>query len=162
LIRKGIALIDGYNYGAARFGDWLVRELRGLIHAVAEQDGARALNPILARLKRACLLNEDADAAKARALAREILNDWDAITAFVTNPDLPPTNNDAETALRHAVIARRISFGTRTEEGSRAYAAILSVIETCRRRKIDAWSFITKTVGTARKGEPPATLPAPA
>jgi len=25
LIRKGIALIDGYNYGAARFGDWLVR-----------------------------------------------------------------------------------------------------------------------------------------
>src|ERR1019366_3909009 len=90
-------------------------------HAVAEQDGARALNPIMARLKRACLLNEDADAAKARALAREILNDWDAITAFVTNPDLPPTNNDAETALRHAVIARRISFGTRTEEGSRAW-----------------------------------------
>ena len=43
--------------------------LRGLIHAVAEQDGARALNPIMARLKRACLLNEDADAAKARALA---------------------------------------------------------------------------------------------
>src|SRR5450631_2030306 len=96
------------------------------------------------------------------ALAREILNDWDAITAFVTNPDLPPTNNDAETALRHAVIARRISFGTRTEEGSRAYAAILSVIETCRRRKIDAWGFITKTVGYARRGEPPATLPAPA
>lgn len=162
LIRKGIALIEGYNYDAARFGDWLVRELRGLIHAVAEQDGARALNPILARLKRACLLNEDADAAKARALAREILNDWDAITAFVTNPDLPPTNNDAETALRHAVIARRISFGTRTEEGSRAYAAILSVIETCRRRKIDAWGFITKTVANARRGEPPAALPAPA
>src|ERR1035437_7640255 len=113
LIRKGIALIEGYNYDAARFGDWLVRELRGLIRAVAEQDGARAVNPIMARLKRACLLNEDADAAKARALAREILNDWDAITAFVTNPDLPPTNNDAETALRHAVIARRISFGTR-------------------------------------------------
>ncbi len=154
LIRKGIALIDGYNYGAARFGDCLVRELRGLIHAVAEQDGPRALNPILARLKRACLLNEDADAAKERALAREILNDWDAITAFVTNPDLPPTNNDAETALRHAVIARRFSFGTRTEEGSRAYAAIISVIETCRRRKIDAWGYIMKAVGTARKGEP--------
>ena len=75
--------------GAARFGDWLVRELRGLIHAFAEQDGARALNPILARLKRACLLNEDADAAKARALAREILNDWDAITAVLYTYNLP-------------------------------------------------------------------------
>ena len=137
-----------------------MRELRGLIHTVAEQEGARALNPILARLKRACLLNEDADVAKARALAREILNDWDAITAFVANPDLPPTNNDAETALRHAVIARRISFGTRTDEGSRAYAAILSVIETCRRRKLDAWSYITNAVATARKSGLLATLPA--
>jgi transposase len=162
LIRKGIALVEGYDYSAARFGDWLVRELRGLIHAVAGQDGGRALNPILARLKRACLLNEHADAAKARALAREILNDWDAITAFVTNPDLPPTNNDAETALRHAVIARRISFGTRTEEGSRAYAAILSVIETCRRRKVDPWTCIKNAVGAARKGHPPDALPAPA
>ena len=34
--------------------------------------------------------------------------------AFVDNPWLPPTNNDAERALRHAVIARYISFGTRT------------------------------------------------
>jgi transposase len=162
LIRKGIALIEGCDYRAARFGGWLVRELRGLIHAVAEQDAAHALNPILARLKRACLLNEDADAAKARALAREILNDWDAITAFVANPELPPTNNDAETALRHAVIARRISFGTRTDEGSRAYAAILSVTETCRRRKIDAWAFVTNAVATARRGQKPEILPAPA
>ena len=69
-----------------------------------------------------------------RALAREILNDWNAVVAFVDDPRLPPTNNDAERALRHAVIARRIGFGTRTDEGSRCYAAALSVIETCRKR----------------------------
>ena len=62
------------------------------------------------------------------------------VTAFVTNQNLPPTNNDAETAFRHAVIARRISYGTRTDEGSRAYAAVLSIVETCRRRKIDPWA----------------------
>jgi len=48
--------------------------------------------------------------------------DWDAVVAFVSDPSLPPTNNDAERALRHAVIARRISFGTRTDEGSRYLA----------------------------------------
>ncbi len=58
------------------------------------------------------------------------------VTAFVKNPELPPTNNDAERALRHAVISRRISFGTRTTEGSQAYAALLSVIETCRLRTV--------------------------
>src|SRR3954468_15238671 len=85
--------------------------MRGLIHEVAEGTGARIVNPMLARLKRACKLHRDDEAEKVRALAREILNDWAAITAFVTNPDLPATNNEAERALRDAVIARRISNG---------------------------------------------------
>jgi hypothetical protein len=165
LIRKGIALADGYRADSARFGEWLVRELRNLIHTVSENaapdtSSPRPVNPILARLKRACLLNEDADADKARALAREVLNDWDAIKAFVNNPDLPPTNNDAETALRHAVIARRISYGTRTDEGSRAYAAILSVVETCRRRKLDPWALIQQAVASARRGVALSAMPA--
>jgi len=165
LIRKGIALIEGYEYDAARFGEWLVREMRALIHTVAENKQAdasaqKSVNPILARLKRACLLNKDADGKKAGELAREILNDWDAITAFVHDPALPPTNNDAETALRHAVIARRISYGTRTDEGSRAYAALLSVIETCRRRRQDPWGFIEKAVASARRGEATSAIPA--
>ena len=86
LIRKGIWFADGFDYDAAHFGAWWARELRALIHAVAENTKAGRLTPILARLKRACSLNEDAAAAKARALAREILNDWEAITAFGTNP----------------------------------------------------------------------------
>jgi transposase len=159
LIRKGIGLADGFDYDAARFGTWLVRELRALIHAVAEKAEAQSLKLMLVRLKRTCRRNQDADAAKARALAREILNDWEAVTAFVTNPDLPPTNNDAETALRHAVIARRISFGTRSDEGSRAYAAILSVVETCRRRKLNPWLQITDALTQARRGGQPLMLP---
>ena len=87
-----------------------------------------------------------------RQLAREILNDWDAIVAFVRNPHLPPTNNDAERTLRLAVIARRLSFATRTQEGSAAYAASLSVIETCRRRRIDAWPYIASVLARARNG----------
>ena len=68
-----------------------------------ERKRAGSLTPILARLKRACRLNEDAAAAKARALAREIVNDWEAITAFVTNPNLPPTQRrrDGAATCRH-------------------------------------------------------------
>ena len=33
---------------------------------------------------------------KVRDLAGEILNDWDAVIAFVSDPNLPPTNNDAD------------------------------------------------------------------
>ena len=152
LIRKAVALQEGIYADAARFGDWIARELRSLIHGVAEDAEGKTLGLIVARLKKACLLNQDACIEKARALAREILNDWDAVIAFVKNSDLPPTNNEAERALRHAVISRRISYGTRTDEGSRGYAATLSVIETCRKRSIIPWKFIADLLAAARKG----------
>jgi transposase len=162
LIRKGVALAGGLNPQGAHFGAWLLREVRGLIHEVAEGTGARIVNPLLARLKRACKRHRDDEAEKVRALAREVLNDWTAITAFVTNPDLPATNNEAERALRDAVIARRISHGTRSEEGSAAYAATMSVLETCRRRGVDAWAFITDLLTDARRGLPHRAIPLPA
>jgi transposase len=162
LIRKGVALASGLNPVGVNFGDWLLREMRGLIHEVAEGTSARILNPRLARLKRACKLHRDDEAEKVRALAREILNDWTAITAFVTNPDLPATNNEAERALRDAVIARRISNGTRSEEGSAAYAATLSVFETCRRRGVEPWRYITDLLARARKSLPHISIPLPA
>jgi transposase len=155
-----VALAGGLNPQGAHFGAWLLRE--GLIHEVAEGTGARIVNPLLARLKRACNRHRDAEAEKVRALAREVLNDWTAITAFVTNPDLPATNNEAERALRDAVIARRISHGTRSEEGSAAYAATMSVLETCRRRGVDPWAFITDLLTDARRGLPHRAIPLPA
>ncbi|WP_347566449.1 transposase [Scytonema sp. UIC 10036] len=88
-----------------------------------------------------------------------MLRDWDAVVAFVSHPGLPPTNNEAERALRHAVIARRITYGTRTTEGSLAYCSVLSVIETCRLRKIDPWSYIATVIAQARKGIFPPPFP---
>ena len=159
LIRKAIALTGAVDEKAQSMGDWLLRELRGLIKAMSEEGGDAKSRLILARLKRACNLGSKEDYPKLRALAREILNDWDAVVAFVKNPGLPPTNNEAERALRHAVISRRISFGTRTSEGSRSYAALLSVIETCRLRGQDPWVYIAQTIALARKGIAPSPIP---
>jgi len=165
LIRKAIALAGAIGEKPKRFGEWLLRELRQLIHTVAEagEDAKKQTPPILARLKRACLLGaQQEDHSKLRALAREILADWDAVVAFVKNPHLPPTNNEAERVLRHAVISRGICFGTRTSEGSRAYAALLSVIETCHRRGADPWAYIAQTITLGRKGLAPTSIPFPA
>ena len=55
-------------------------------------------------------------------------------------------------------MARRISNGTRTEEGSAAYAATMSVFETCRRRGVEPWQF-TDLLARARKGLPHLAIP---
>ncbi len=134
---------------------------RELIAKIAEgSEDNRLIRKRMAGLRRVCHLGKKADHTKLQALAKEILNDWDAVVAFVHHPELPPTNNEAERALRHAVIARRIGFGTRTSEGSLAYSSLLSVIETCRLRQINPWIYIAQVLALARKGinSPPSPL----
>ena len=82
--------------------------------------------------------------------------------AFVSNPQLPVTNNLAERALRHAVIARRMGYGTRTPEGSRrTYAVLLSVIETCRLRDLNPWTYMAQVITCRRKGLDAPLIPMP-
>jgi Arc/MetJ-type ribon-helix-helix transcriptional regulator len=169
LIRKAIALAEGHYHNGSSFGRDMLRDLRSLIEKVAaakptERDAKaeRAIQRLLARIKWNCQCNQHDFEEKVRAYAREILRDWDAVIAFVANPLLPATNNDAERALRHVVLARMIGFGTRTDEGSRFYAAALSVVETCRKRKADPWVYARDLIAAARKGAPHPKLPAPA
>ena len=96
---------------------------------------------------------------KTRALAREFLNDWDAIWMVLKFPWLALTNNEAERALRHWVILRRISQGTRTKEGTRTFALLASVIETCRKRNVLPWPYLAKVIAERRKGNPAPPLP---
>jgi len=163
LIRKALALAEGYYGAGAGFGRDLAPDLRRLIERVHDSDGdTDAVKRLMARIKWNCQRNRHEIEQKVRDLAGEILNDWDAVIAFVSDPSLPPTNNDAEPALRHAVIARRISFGTRTDEGSRFYAASLSIIDTCRKRGVEPWAYACRLIAAARANLTLPTIPAAA
>ena len=160
LIRKAIAVTGAINQKAAQIGQWILDDLRELIATIAESsEDNRLIRKLLAGLRRVCHLGQKADHKKLQALGKEILNDWDAVVAFVNHPELPPTNNEAERALRHAVIARNIGFGTRTREGSLAYSSLLSVIETCRLREINPWVYIAEVLALARQGIGPPPFP---
>jgi transposase len=160
LIRKALAVAQGYYGAGSGFGRDLVRDLRRLIEQVYDGGDEDAIKRLIGRIKWNCQCNRHEIEKKVRDLAGEILNDWDAVVAFVSDPSLPPTNNDAERALRHAVIARRISFGTRTDEGSRFYAAGLSVIDTCRKRGVEPWAYACSLIAAARANLPLPTIPA--
>lgn len=68
-------------------------------------------------------------------------------------------NNVAERALRHWVIARKISHGTRTPVGSRVFALLASVIDTCRQRGHSPWRTLERAIADRRAGLPLAPLP---
>jgi hypothetical protein len=171
LIRKAHGLEESLDREAQRFGAHLLRVLETVIAAVYEvrsgapppAGGLRARHAALLKaLLDACERHADSRHEKTRALARELLNDWDTFWVVLDHPDLPLTNNEAERALRHWVIARRIGMGTRTDEGTRAFANLASVIETCRKRGRSPWPYLAEVIRQRRQGlqAPPLPLPA--
>jgi hypothetical protein len=59
---------------------------------------------------------------------------------FVADPAVPPTNNAAERALRPLVVARKISGGTRSTDGTQTRMILQSVIATWDLRGLDPLS----------------------
>lgn len=61
--------------------------------------------------------------------------DIENLFRFVTDSEVDPTNNISERELRHLVIIRKISNGSRSARGAHATAILLSVIQTLRMNK---------------------------
>ena len=95
-------------------------------------------------------------------IVKELLEHIDNLWTFVDVEGVEPTNNAAEQALRHAVIWRKLSFGTQSASGSRFVERLLTVIETCRRQKRNAFTWLTEAVRAEFHGNSgPSLLSAP-
>lgn len=82
------------------------------------------------------------DAKKAHTLQgriRRYAKEW---LTFLDHPDVPPTNNLAEQAIRFLVILRKLTFGSRTRAGARRLGAMLTVIQTARRQGKNVIQFL--------------------
>jgi len=120
------------------------------------------LTQALDQLQKLCEKMGRSTNEKARKLGRELLNDWDAIFQVLDHPHLPLTNDYAERLLRHWVILRRITQGTRTCEGSLTLATVASVIATCRSRNASSLRYLQQGIAAGRKGlDVPALPPIP-
>ena len=168
IIRKARALEEGFDPQGREFGRHVLDVIAAVMQAVYEARGAPPPDGLrkrhasrLAALLEHCLRLADCRHEKCRALARELLNDWDTFWVVLDHPDLPLSNNEAERALRHWVIARRIGMGTRTPQGTRAFALLASVIETCRKRGVSPWPYLAEVIRQRRKGLLAPPMPAP-
>lgn len=81
-----------------------------------------------------------------RRLRQRYLADRSHLFTFVTNPDVPPTNNGSERDLRPSVIFRKVTNGFRSEWGAHFYAAVRSVIDTGRRHHFDPFDAVRRTL----------------
>ena len=61
---------------------------------------------------------------------------------FVDNPEIDSTNNRAERGLRHAVVIRKISNGSRSKDGAEVTANLLSVLQTAKLQSNNPMDFM--------------------
>lgn len=65
-------------------------------------------------------------------LCRRIAKHLGELFVFVEDPAVPPTNNAAERSLRHLVTCRKISGGTRSEDGTATKLTLAALFGTWR------------------------------
>jgi len=147
------------------YGNRLLAIFDRLLAAVqqAREGPPTDLRPALAaeldELRQLCEKMARSTNEKAAKLGREFLNDWDAIFRVLEFPNMPLTNNFAERLLRHWVILRRITQGTRTSVGSLALTTVASVVETCRLRNASPLRYLRQVIEASRKGQDVPPLP---
>jgi transposase len=149
----------GLKLTADVFGAW-----RAYQHDHHDRDRLQTeLQPIQSELR--SLLEDAGRKSKRTRLHRRFANNllkvWPALWTFITIDGVEPTNNPAERALRGPVIHRKLSHGTRSDDGERFAERALSAAATCRHQKRSLFDFLTELLTAHSRGDPlPALAPA--
>ncbi|MEQ1665701.1 MAG: IS66 family transposase [Bdellovibrionales bacterium] len=77
------------------------------------------------------------------------------ILTFVQHEGVPTHNNYGEYIIKKGILKRKVSGGSMSEEGVRAYAVIQSIAQTCLLRKLSLLAFLRSSlVHYIRTGKP--------
>ena len=106
------------------------------------------------------LASAEYDEANARRIARRLRRHQKELTAFLHEKNLDGTNNAAERAIRPAVVARKISGGSRCEKGAQSWATLASLLRTANQQGKNILETIKSMLMSAWANEKPPTLPA--
>jgi transposase len=93
-----------------------------------------------------------------RGLARNLIKAWPALWTFVEHKGVEPTNNRAERGLRHAVIYRKLSQGSRRERGALATERPLSAAVSCRLQGRSLFAYLIEVTQASIRGQPTPAL----
>jgi transposase len=89
-----------------------------------------------------------------RLFAKNLLKRWPALWTFTLVEGVEPTNNHAERGLRGAVIYRKLSLGSQSEQGERTIERLLSASVTCRLQGRSLFAYITDVLSASIRGDP--------
>jgi transposase len=130
-----------------------LKKRRKKLSAAAYARQVKALETKLANLSR-----QQWNQAEADRLTARLRKYGDRLTTFLHDPKVEGTNNAAERALRPPVVMRKITGGSRSEAGARAWAILASVMRTAQQQGRDVLETLKTLLRAAWAGKNPALL----
>lgn len=85
---------------------------------------------------------------------RYFLENYEGLTYFLDDPELPIDNNPQERLLRSHVVGRKTWYGTHSEQGSITAAILFSLIETCKLCKVNPKEYLSQLTQDLLAGKP--------
>ncbi len=104
------------------------------------------------------LAEEPWDEPHAARLAARLKRYAGELTRFLWHDEVDGTNNAAERAIRPAVVARKISGGSRSAKGARATAILMSVLRTAQQQSQPLLETIKTLLMASWAGKNPGLL----
>lgn len=145
------------DFGEA--GPRLTRRLFGAWRSFAEHGERlrlqREIEPIQIELRELCERagRKSKRTRLHRRFANNLLKIWPALWSFTRIEGVEPTNNAAERSLRGPVIARKLSHGTRTEDGEPLIERALSASVNCRLQGRSLFAYLTELLTASARGD---------
>jgi hypothetical protein len=137
----------------------LVQDMLGLKkrwNEIEAQDYQQKVQQIEQRL--ADLAGKSWNHPQADRLSKRLKKYQSKLTTFLHHKEVDGTNNAAERAIRPAVVMRKITGGSRSEGGAKAWAILASVMRTAEQQGRDVFETIKTLIRAEWSGRDIALL----
>ena len=147
-LRRARGLVDKQTGAAQRFPQAVLELLRSALRRRDQLNAAEADADLRGRVyesyvERLCDLTRPTQRAEANERFAKHLDqhaaDW---FVFLLDADIPATNHRAEQALKTPIVNRKVWGGNRTQAGGEAQSVLSSVLQTCKNKAVDAFTFV--------------------
>jgi len=160
LLRRAHEILKLAKRGAAKFAHAVLRLLKAALDLherraeLSEHGFAVLRGKIEARADR--LVHYEPSYGPNAKFAKHLRNERPHLLTFLHNPDVEPTNWPGEHAMRHGVLARKVSGGTRTDRGSHAHSVLTSILTTAAQQEPERDPYAV--LGAAFRARAPVEL----
>jgi len=154
LIRKAYGLAERRDLELSSCGKWAAKELERLVRMAKAPPTVGEWRAFFARFCHLIALYRDSK-NEAGTFVRRLEEEMETLFLFLTEEGVEPTNNFGERMLRFAVLWRKRSQGTKSEDGNRWVERILSLRQTCRLHSKASFDVLVDAFTCSFKGQAP-------